>query len=268
MHDIGHGPLSHLFEKFTGQSHEDYSSAITRKILGTIPTISQEHIEFVLNVITPTRDIDQYMFSIVSNKATGIDVDRMDYLKRDARNTGKSLNFDIGQLFADSKITDGVITYSNSARANIVEFFRAREYMYRHVYLEPSIQAAELMMVDMLESANVPIPQTVDEYLQLDDSLFDRLVTTTDIGMRILRRDFYRLIEERCVGESVTDHGKASLKRNKDTIEILFKVGWGCVDHPWDHIKFHDNLPYSISPMPTTFEEMQTRVYTRADKSA
>lgn len=258
MHDIGHGPLSHLFEKFTKKPHEEYSIEIAARILDSIPGLLPIHSEFVLNVISPTRDIDQYMFSIVANKATGIDVDRMDYLKRDSQSIGLSLDFDIQRLFAKTRITNGILTYSGSERGNILEFFRAREYMYKNIYTVAPIQAAELMVVDMFRAANIPIPATLDEYLMLDDEMPNHLLTTTDLGARILRRDFYKLVAEYDAinTESAADHSSHIIK--------TFTVGYGCVDHPWDHIKFHDDKPSArfSTEVPDHLKTTMTRVFT------
>jgi len=109
-HDLGHGPYSHLWENFVRSAktgvhweHEDSSFAIFKLILEERPEIksliSENDLLFIKELICggdkgkqkaglypySARGPDKfYLYEIISNKVTGLDVDKMDYLLRDA----------------------------------------------------------------------------------------------------------------------------------------------------------------------------------------
>ncbi len=122
VHDLGHGPFSHMFETFMAQQgggrweHEEMSGKLLREIVSTIPlrnyfqpseeegaehsqwpTVQcEEHIEFVVKLIEGLKDSEpwppnigrpegkRFLFDIVANSRNGIDVDKLDYLVRDS----------------------------------------------------------------------------------------------------------------------------------------------------------------------------------------
>jgi len=110
-HDLGHGPCSHLWENFVRLAnphgakweHENSSFAIFKLILEERPEIknliSENNLLFIKELICggdkkkenagvypySARGPDKfYLYEIISNKVTGLDVDKMDYLLRDA----------------------------------------------------------------------------------------------------------------------------------------------------------------------------------------
>jgi len=109
-HDLGHGPYSHLWENFVRSAnpganweHEESSFALFKLILEERPEIksliSENDLLFIKELICggdkgklkaglypySARGPDKfYLYEIISNKVTGLDVDKMDYLLRDA----------------------------------------------------------------------------------------------------------------------------------------------------------------------------------------
>src|SRR3989338_6421395 len=105
-HDIGHFAYSHLFDTFlrttkvtdgfemdpifTYSDHEDRSIYLLRQVNARLQLLSWEEERFVGNCIlglVPTGE-PAYLYEIVANRKCGIDVDRLDYLARDAFHCG------------------------------------------------------------------------------------------------------------------------------------------------------------------------------------
>ena len=116
VHDLGHGPFSHMFEHFMelvkqpGEptwEHEEMSGKLLRQLIreNDIPIadyfdcatdLAEQHINFVVKLIEGLKDESRwpddlgrgpekrFLFDIVSNKRNGVDVDKLDYLVRDS----------------------------------------------------------------------------------------------------------------------------------------------------------------------------------------
>jgi len=91
LHDIGHGPMSHNFELIARKinpnySHEDTSCRIIDRFSDKFD--SKEDVEMVKNIIQgniPEGEKRYFIYEIVSNPTTSIDVDKMDYFVRDSK---------------------------------------------------------------------------------------------------------------------------------------------------------------------------------------
>lgn len=148
LHDIGHGPFSHALEHsiVTGVNHEAISSLIMNKL----------NLEFKGKLGLAIKIFnDQYpkkfLHQLVSSQ---LDMDRLDYLKRDSFFTGvsegvissdriiKMLNVEKNQLVVEQK---GI--YS------IEKFLIARRLMYWQVYLHKTVLSAETLLVTILKRA-------------------------------------------------------------------------------------------------------------------
>ena len=112
-HDLGHGPFSHVFETMVKQHqarwcHEDQSTRLFRRLVGL--SLSPEDVDFVSSCIHPSQDESRlWQYQIVTNLHSGIDVDKLDYLNRDARAFGLPQPICISQILRGMRIKDDEI---------------------------------------------------------------------------------------------------------------------------------------------------------------
>ncbi|GLC38674.1 hypothetical protein PLESTM_000760400 [Pleodorina starrii] len=195
-HDLGHGPLSHGFDNFlkrldiTHWRHEDMSDRILDHIVAEydvgleskdVPRITElihglppEHRE----AGSTWRRGRRFLFDIVANKRNGVDVDKVDYLQRDATMCGVKVGCDFDRLLKKRfvKVLDDEVCYPWSEYPNILDLFRAREAMHRKVYTNRKCKAVELMAVDALVAAEPLLKiterlESPEDFISLDDSI-------------------------------------------------------------------------------------------------
>lgn len=154
LHDLGHGPLSHLFEDvFAGMpAHEDWTSAIVldpdtgvNRVLRARDSLMPARVERLVHGDHPVR----YLARAVSGM---FDVDRCDYLLRDSYMTGTryglyDLDWLLRSLLLDPDPTGPRLAVDGSKGLPAVEgYFLARLFMYQQVYLHKATRAAECVM--------------------------------------------------------------------------------------------------------------------------
>lgn len=209
-HDLGHGPYSHMFETYLVKSgikfnHEDMSIILLRYIIAVSKNkncktinISDDEINKIACMIKGNVPQDEgnktYMYSIICNKETGIDVDKFDYLQRDCLFTGQKLSFDAKKLLRSMKVIDGKICYNEKQLENIYEMFRARFYMFQHVYMNGINKGIELMIMDIISKIGsvINISEHINDperYCKLTDNYILSLVTYFSNDKLLLEAD-------------------------------------------------------------------------------
>ena len=164
LHDIGHGPFSHIFDDIflrgvdhPNANHEVRSCLITeilcRRELKN--ELDDGHIKFIQSVINPSDSHKGALYQIVANKLNGIDVDKFDYLKRDAINLGLQLDFDEYRLINEFIIdTNGNIAYPKHSTTDIYSMYHSRYMMHKKVYSHKTVKLLEVMLEDLFEKIN------------------------------------------------------------------------------------------------------------------
>lgn len=151
LHDLGHGPFSHSFEKVFKLDHEYYTQQIilgdteSNRILEKVyPGFAQE----VADVINKTHS-NKLVVSLISSQ---IDADRMDYLQRDSYFTGVSYgHFDMERILRVMRpIEDQVVIKSTGMHA-VEDYIMSRYQMYWQVYFHPVTRSAEVILTKIFD---------------------------------------------------------------------------------------------------------------------
>ncbi len=148
LHDIGHGPFSHALENCIvyGLSHEDLSELFMERL--------NRHFGGRLDLaleIFKNRYPKKFLHQLVSGQ---LDMDRMDYLKRDSFYTGVSegvVNSD--RLLNMLTVVNDELVVEAKGIYSVEKFIVARRLMYWQVYLHKTVLAAEQMLVRILRRA-------------------------------------------------------------------------------------------------------------------
>lgn len=179
LHDVGHGPFSHALEgKLTNKKHEEWTlqaitseeSSITRVLKSIDPGLPQR----VENIIRggPTNVLCHNMI------ASQFDVDRMDYLLRDALTTGNSIGrFDLDRVLATIDVCRDLLAFGDQYLAE--QFIFARYFAYWQIYYHKTTRGFEKLLQsiwkrarDLNAEGRLDItPQTLGPFLNGEVSL-------------------------------------------------------------------------------------------------
>lgn len=153
LHDIGHGPFSHSFEKVFATNHEEWTQAILlgeTQVNQTLRQISRDFPQQISEVIGKTHD-NKLIVSLISSQ---IDADRMDYLLRDAYYTGVNYgNFDIERILRVMRPHEEYAVVKYSGMHAVEDYIMSRYQMYWQVYFHPVTRSAEVILGKILHRA-------------------------------------------------------------------------------------------------------------------
>lgn len=148
LHDIGHGPYSHALENCIvyDVSHEDLSRMFMDKLNRQFKRKLQLAIDIFRNHYPK-----KFLHQLVSSQ---LDVDRLDYLKRDSFFTGVSEGvISTERIIKMMNVHNGNLVIEAKGIYSIEKFIVARRLMYWQVYLHKTVLAAEYLLVKILQRA-------------------------------------------------------------------------------------------------------------------
>jgi hypothetical protein len=148
LHDIGHGPFSHAMEKSIVEDvhHEEISLLFMQEL----------NIQFdgKLSLAIQVFEGDyhrKFMLQLISSQ---LDMDRMDYLKRDSFYSGVAEgNVNSERLIQMMNVQDDVLVIEEKGIYSVEEFLMSRRLMYWQAYLHKTSLAAELVLTKTLKRA-------------------------------------------------------------------------------------------------------------------
>lgn len=178
LHDVGHGPFSHVFEhlliKELDKTHEDITSWIIQKgELKDMLCKAGYKPEDVgrLAVGTLHKPKKTFLDQIISS---AVDVDKLDFIVRDTHHTGAEYGYiDVFRLIHALDILNGNLAVDLGALSALESLIIARIESFKSIYFHRVGRAAQIMLAIAMEKANEELGltqfKTPEEYLAMDD---------------------------------------------------------------------------------------------------
>ena len=157
LHDIGHGAFSHALEHsiVTGISHEE----ISLKYMYQLNRQFDGQLDLAISVFNGEYH-RKFLHQLITSQ---LDIDRLDYLKRDSFYTGVAEgNISSDRLIAMINVVDNELVIEKKGIYSVEKFLIARRLMYWQVYLHKTSLVAEYMLVNILTRAKELANQGVE----------------------------------------------------------------------------------------------------------
>lgn len=145
MHDIGHGPFSHVLENtlINGISHEDISLMMMEEVNQDLGG----QLNLAINIFKGEYP-KKFLHQLISSQ---LDVDRLDYLRRDSFFTGVNEgNIGSARIIKMLDVVDDELCVDHKAIYSIENYLTSRRLMYWQVYLHKTTVAAEKVLINAL----------------------------------------------------------------------------------------------------------------------
>lgn len=154
MHDIGHGPFSHVLEHsiISGISHEEISLMMMEKINHDL----NEQLNLAIKIFKDDYP-KKFLHQLISSQ---LDMDRLDYLRRDSFYTGVTEgNIGSARIIKMLNVYNDHLAVESKGIYSIENYLTSRRLMYWQVYLHKTAVAYEKVLVNALMRAKQLIRQ-------------------------------------------------------------------------------------------------------------
>src|SRR5581483_7593972 len=178
VHDLGHGPFSHLFDDFIQclpeedkpvkemRKHEDRGILLLRHIVKSKAEITEEDLHWISCMIRgqyePWQGMSEenlpsaFLFEILANNFSGMDCDKI-YLRSDSNSTlGLQCQLQFDRIFRHTRIkpaqnpAERHLIFSEHVAQNLVNVFMLRRQMHKDVYQNHTVVKLKVMMHEIL----------------------------------------------------------------------------------------------------------------------
>lgn len=223
LHDSGHGPFSHTLENsiVQGITHEELSLQVMQRF----NNIHNGRLEMAIEMFTGVYP-KGFLNKLISSQ---LDVDRIDYLKRDSFFTGVaegSVNAE--RLLEMMEVVGNELAIEAKGIYSVESFLVARRIMYWQVYMHKAVLSAEYMLREILKRAKIlnqerdlPATKAMSFFLKNQDPFHD--FTPNEVLDRFCSLDDYDVMTAVKMWCDDRDHVLSELcKRLTD--RHLFKI--------------------------------------------
>jgi HD superfamily phosphohydrolase len=162
LHDVGHGPFSHVMEHtlVEGITHEEISLMMMEKMRDELAEQDRELLNLAIAIFKDEYP-KHFLHQLISSQ---LDVDRLDYLCRDSFFCGVTEgSVASARILKMMNVTaDGHLVVEAKGIYSVEKFLVARRLMYWQVYLHHTSVAAEQLLIKILERAKALAKQGVE----------------------------------------------------------------------------------------------------------
>ena len=187
IHDIGHGPFSHLYDdeiidQEKDMKHESRGINIFKDMVEKYSlSFDKREIDFIIELIEPSKENENnWKYQIINNKFCAIDVDKVDYIQRDCYYLGFGINQKFERLltmcdiktyvFTDEQAkTEDVLAWPEKLQDEIISLFQTRYRLHKQVYTHHTVKAVEQIVSKILfeikKSTDIDLSTSYDDII-------------------------------------------------------------------------------------------------------
>ncbi len=196
LHDVGHGPFSHVFEylltRKLDKTHEDLTTWIIQKselhdIISKAGYNPQEIGKLAVGKLH--RPKKAFLDQIISS---AVDVDKQDFIVRDTHHTGAEYGYiDIFRLIHTLDVVGENLAVEIGALSALESLLIARIESFKSIYFHRVGRAAQIMLATAMDKANEELGltrfKTPEQYLAMDDYTVYAMLKNCSKSKRIIR---------------------------------------------------------------------------------
>jgi len=251
LHDIGHGPFSHTFDRYLSVMETDEWSHHENRSIDMIGIMTERYgwrdvdVAFIQSLIDPIghpceKTRGRWFEFLVANPVHGIDVDKMDYLVRDNHQFGLSMMIDIRRILRNTRVIDNTLCFCDKVQDELWNLFLIRHRLHSTIYRHPRIIKFENELHQMFEA------------LEPAEGFY-RVIRERDMARFLRWTDAYILVKADPILRHRFDTRTSVLEKDKEysaykdhQFHKLHEVWFYDRKHPSQ--KFHLQLPSPFCP--------------------
>ena len=208
VHDIGHGPFSHLYDdvitRYEQPHHEERGIYIFKSIVEKYNIkLSGKEVEMIIEMVEPETYKFNYVYQIVANKVCSVDVDKIDYIERDSYHLGIRTMTDYQRLITKARVVefDGnmQIAWPEKIQHDILSLFETRYRLHKNVYSHHAVKSAEEIVKEILVNILEKSSDKTILNMANDSFIFNNSEDISKIREKLDMRDFPKMIGEKVI---------------------------------------------------------------------
>ncbi|MEO6052313.1 MAG: HD domain-containing protein [Pyrinomonadaceae bacterium] len=186
LHDIGHGPFSHVIESILDFHHEQFTIEAVLSDETDVGRLLQKFSPGLADDVASIIRGDFRHRALAQLVSSQLDVDRMDYLLRDSLMTGAKYGiYDLEWIIKSIEINepDDHLYVSAPGIYAVEDYLQARYYMYRQVYFHRTLRSAEAVLRVLLSRA-LYLFNNGDSVWHADGTPMEKILAGRKLGLK------------------------------------------------------------------------------------
>jgi len=172
IHDIGHGPFSHLYDEHIRNVSEDEHEVRGCKVFQSmvrkykIPLTVEDVTQICMMVEPDKKRKNRWPYQIIANKMCQIDVDKLDYIRRDCYHLGIEMTDTFSRIISNVRVVktpsgNEVLGWPKKLEFDIFNMFASRYRLHKQVYNHHTIKSHEFVIIEILKQLKQAIPHNL-----------------------------------------------------------------------------------------------------------